>query len=77
MVIYTNYDIEEWKKMAACVCFQVYRPTGITTGYHSFKHNHNNDKRKRDQKRYYNQAKASRPAGEAVHVPLNCTKCMH
>ena len=34
---------------------QVQYPQGIKTGYKTFKHIHDKDKRPRDQKRYHNQ----------------------
>ena len=35
--------------------FQIHRPIGITTGYKTFKHNHNKHLRPRDMKSYNNQ----------------------
>lgn len=39
---------------------KVHYPQGIRTGYNTFKHNHDKEKRPRDQKRYKNQGSLSR-----------------
>ena len=37
----------------------VHYPQGITTGYNTFRHIHDKDRRPRDQKRFLNQKEAS------------------
>lgn len=41
------------------LCSQLYRQTGLTTGYDTFKHIHNKERRPRDYNRYGEQKKAS------------------
>lgn len=41
------------------VKMKVYYPQGIRTGYKTFKHNHDRERRPRDQKKYQNQYEVS------------------
>ena len=41
------------RKRVFLVCLQIQYPTGITTGYNTFRHNHDKKKRPRDQESYY------------------------
>ena len=41
------------RKRVFLVCLQIQYPTGITTGYNTFRHNHDKKTRPRDQESYY------------------------
>lgn len=49
-------------------------PKGITTGYNTFRHIHDRDKRPRDQKRLHNQKEVSWPelGSQSVNLSLVC-----
>ena len=56
-----------------CVPFQqVQYPTGITTGYNTFRHNHDKEKRPRDQMTYYDKKTVSK-----VCVCVCVCVCVH
>lgn len=54
--------------MSGVYIVQVHYPKGITTGYNTFKHNHDKQKRPRDQTNYYSQQTVSHSNMHSVSI---------